>query len=542
MAGAGPSTNRGRLTETPSGMIAYREFTREGFDVHMFERDNTPGGNWHYTEESPLPAPIPNADLAVGDYTPSLPPRGVPLPFTEKYTDGGDAFKTRQREHRQPKPVWQSLASNAPAITELPWPAGTPWELTHEMLQKYMRAFASIHGVNSNDENPRVSYNTRVELVEKHFREDGSEHGWTITLKTLARTGLNSYEVTWRQERFDAIVVATGRFNAPYIPTIPGLSGWNSRFGDRISHARAYRRPEPYANETILIVGAANSGSEIARDLITGAKKIYQSIRPDNSSAPHFELGRFLGRIPQNVTVIPEINRFQQILQSESFSDGKIELKNGSYHNSSIGLDEWAPKGSKQPLVTDGTHIRSLHLDLFYIEEPTIGFLNSKVPFGLNLGMQSFVYAEYLSLALAKVWSNTAKLPSAEEQWRLHRERIERQGGYGRHFQFLGAKRTDEMTRFFIGWLNAAAVKFGGRQIDRPPNGNDEVVKLWAARQFGDHIHLTVQQSKSHLTDDPFALDIDTILDILFNDNCYTKNITAIQLQQLLNITIGNKR
>lgn len=73
-------------------------------------------------------------------------------------------------------------------------------ELTHEMLQKYMRAFASIHGVNSNDENPRVSYNTRVELVEKHFREDGSEHGWTITFKTLARTGLNSYEVTWRQE------------------------------------------------------------------------------------------------------------------------------------------------------------------------------------------------------------------------------------------------------------------------------------------------------------------------------------------------------
>ncbi|KAF7974358.1 hypothetical protein HWV62_12312 [Athelia sp. TMB] len=512
MAGAGPSTNRGRLTETPSGMIAYREFTREGFDVHMFERDNTPGGNWHYTEESPLPAPIPNADLAVGDYTPSLPPRGVPLPFTEKYTDGGDAFKARQREHRQPKPVWQSLASNAPApvqqITELPWPAGTPWELTHGMLQKYMRAFASIHGVNSNDENPRVSYNTRVELVEKHFREDGSEHGWTITLKTLARTGLNSYEVTWRQEpkqTFDAIVVATGRFNAPYIPTIPGLSGWNSRFGDRISHARAYRRPEPYANETILIVGAANSGSEIARDLITGAKKIYQSIRPDNSSAPHFELGRFLGRIPQNVTVIPEINRFQQILQSESFSDGKIELKNGSiitgidriifatgyrysfpflpqYHNSSIGLDEWAPKG-------------------------------------MNLGMQSFVYAEYLSLALAKVWSNTAKLPSAEEQWRLHRERIERQGGYGRHFQFLGAKRTDEMTRFFIGWLNAAAVKFGGRQIDRPPNGNDEVVKLWAARQFGDHIHLTAQQSTSRLTDDPFALDIDTILDILFNDN-----------------------
>lgn len=42
------STNRGRLTETPSGMIAYREFTREGFDVHMFERDNTPGKRFQW--------------------------------------------------------------------------------------------------------------------------------------------------------------------------------------------------------------------------------------------------------------------------------------------------------------------------------------------------------------------------------------------------------------------------------------------------------------------------------------------------------------
>lgn len=56
--------------------------------------------------------------------------------------------------------------------------------------------------------------------------------------------------------------------------------------------------------------------------------------------------------------------------------------------------------------------------------------------------MQSFVYAEYLALALGKVWGDKAKLPSYEEQWRLHRERVHTQGGYGRHFQFLGATRT----------------------------------------------------------------------------------------------------
>jgi hypothetical protein len=67
----------------------------------------------------------------------------------------------------------------------------------------------------------------------------------------------------------------------------------------------------------------------------------------------------------------------------------------------------------------------------------------------VNLGMQSFTYAEYLSLALAKVWDNKAKLPSTEEMWRLHWARVDEYGGYGRHFQFLGAQRTDSEFKIF---------------------------------------------------------------------------------------------
>jgi hypothetical protein len=39
------------------------------------------------------------------------------------------------------------------------------------------------------------------------------------------------------------------------------------------------------------------------------------------------------------------------------------------FHNSS--------SSSAHPIVTDGTHLRSLHEDFLYIEEPTIGFLSS---------------------------------------------------------------------------------------------------------------------------------------------------------------------
>ncbi|KAG5640855.1 hypothetical protein DXG03_006820, partial [Asterophora parasitica] len=243
------------------GLISYREFVRAGYDVHLFERDNGPGGNWYYSDEVSDIAPIPNADASVGDYVPSLPPKGVNLPYEAVYR--GKGSDELLRRHRAPKPIWQTLHSNAPApiqqITELPWPKGTSWELPHAKLGRYIRAFASYHGINSNDKNPRITYNTRVELVEKRYDARGAEAGWTLTLKTVERTGAHSSKATWRTQDFDAVVVASGRYNAPNIPNIPGLKEWAERFPGHVQHSRAYRRPEPYANKTVLIVGAAVS-------------------------------------------------------------------------------------------------------------------------------------------------------------------------------------------------------------------------------------------------------------------------------------------
>lgn len=61
-----------------------------------------------------------------------------------------------------------------------------------------------------------------------------------------------------RQE-FDAVVVATGRYNAPNIPRIAGLEAWTARWSDKIWHSRQYRRPQAFANKTVLVVGAAVS-------------------------------------------------------------------------------------------------------------------------------------------------------------------------------------------------------------------------------------------------------------------------------------------
>ncbi|KAG9309497.1 hypothetical protein JVU11DRAFT_10468 [Chiua virens] len=73
----------------PSGLVAFRELKEAGLEVRIFERDNAPGGIWHYSEEISLDSPVPNAAAAVGDFEPSLPPADVELPHSEEFEDNG---------------------------------------------------------------------------------------------------------------------------------------------------------------------------------------------------------------------------------------------------------------------------------------------------------------------------------------------------------------------------------------------------------------------------------------------------------------------
>lgn len=77
-----------------------------------------------------------------------------------------------------------------------------------------------------------------------------------------------------------AVVVATGFNHTPNLPEWPGLDA----YGGEVSHARAYRAPEPYAGKDVLVVGVGNTGAEIAADLAGGgAKRVRLAVR----TVPH---------------------------------------------------------------------------------------------------------------------------------------------------------------------------------------------------------------------------------------------------------------
>ena len=73
-------------------------------------------------------------------------------------------------------------------------------ELTHYQVRSYVRSYASYLGINSNDKNPEVAYNTRVERVQKQTNEAGQEQGWRLWLRSLEPTRNTTYKATWWTE------------------------------------------------------------------------------------------------------------------------------------------------------------------------------------------------------------------------------------------------------------------------------------------------------------------------------------------------------
>jgi cation diffusion facilitator CzcD-associated flavoprotein CzcO len=81
-----------------------------------------------------------------------------------------------------------------------------------------------------------VSYNTTVERAVKVGEE------WEVTLRQEAEGESDSESVDeWWVERFDAVVVASGHFNVPWVPAIQGLEEFESSRPGAVLHSKMFR-------------------------------------------------------------------------------------------------------------------------------------------------------------------------------------------------------------------------------------------------------------------------------------------------------------
>lgn len=105
----------------------------------------------------------------------------------------------------------------------------TPFR-SHAVIRGYVESLVRRNGYEQ-----LVSYKTSVELAEKV----GSE--WRLVLR---RDGGDDDE--WWEEWFDAVVVAGGHFNVPYIPNIDGLHALERAHPATVKHSKMFRGRDTY--------------------------------------------------------------------------------------------------------------------------------------------------------------------------------------------------------------------------------------------------------------------------------------------------------
>ncbi|MFJ9537047.1 flavin-containing monooxygenase [Streptomyces sp. NPDC101225] len=143
------------------------------------------------------------------------------------------------------------------ALPGLPMPRRFGRWVARDDMVRYLEKYAEAHA---------LEIVTGVEVSRVERSPDGT--GWLLhATGGRALTGA-------------AVVVATGHNHTPYVPQWAGRDTYKGDF----VHAGKYRNATPYAGRDVLVVGAGNSGAEIAVDLVEGgASRVRLSVR----TVPH---------------------------------------------------------------------------------------------------------------------------------------------------------------------------------------------------------------------------------------------------------------
>lgn len=120
----------------------------------------------------------------------------------------------------------------------------------HRVIQSYVEGLLDRRSYQK-----LVSYDTTVELVEKVDGTRGAaEEGgkvqkngeWRVVLR---KWNEESQKDDWWEERFDAVVVASGHYNVPFIPETKGLEAFKERWPNGVEHSKGFRGWEKYAGK-----------------------------------------------------------------------------------------------------------------------------------------------------------------------------------------------------------------------------------------------------------------------------------------------------
>ena len=169
-------------------------------------------------------------------------------------------------------------------FTEFPMAEHVADYPSHRELLDYFRAFARHF-----DLHRHFRFNTRVLKVEPV--SDAPDTPWRVT----TQTGDAPPEVA----EYKGVVIANGTLAEPNLPKFPG------EFAGEIWHTAHYKTATQFTGKRVLIVGAGNSGCDIAVDAVHHAQSVDISVRRGYYFVPKYVFGKPADAVGGKITLPP---------------------------------------------------------------------------------------------------------------------------------------------------------------------------------------------------------------------------------------------
>jgi cation diffusion facilitator CzcD-associated flavoprotein CzcO len=189
---------------------------------------------------------------------------GVPFDCIEREDDvGGNWYFGKPNSS-----VYRSthLISSKPLTeyTDFPMPKNYPDYPSHAQVWEYFKSYARHYGLYEH-----IEFNIAVEKIEA---VNGGQY-WDVTLSD------------GETRRYGGLVVANGHNWHPKYPQYPG------NFTGIVLHSADYKTPDVLRDRRVMVVGAGNSGCDIAVESAQNAAKTFHSSRRGYYYVPKYVFG-----------------------------------------------------------------------------------------------------------------------------------------------------------------------------------------------------------------------------------------------------------
>ncbi|KAJ5182966.1 hypothetical protein N7492_000582 [Penicillium capsulatum] len=472
--GAGPSglaaakyagLQRSSVDQVANRSLRYLLAEKSFDQIDVFEQRSSVGGAWNYSPSSSKTGkstPVPH----LNPHEPVEPPTWI-----------GQGDGTREAVFVSP--LYDRLETNIPKelmrFVDQPFPADTQLFPKHHAVKQYLEDYAE-------DTRSLIQFETQVVKVALN---DPHLSTWDLTTRNLH----TDVGVT---RTYDAVVVASGHYNVPYLPEIPGIEAWDRAYPDSISHSKFYDSPDSFQDKKVVVVGNSASGLDIGAQINEVSKgKVLVSQKSESYLAVS---------APGNKLIYPEILGFlppEMHNRGIRFANGHVEefvdavVFCTGYFYSYPFLESLQP-----PVVTHGWRTQNVYQQLFCIDHPTLAFP------ALAQRVIPFPIAENQAAVYARVWSGRLQLPSKSAMQAWEQAEVLTKGD-GKEFHLLPFPLDANYLNYLYDWAASAEPRDGLEN-----HGRGRQCTLWGEREkwmrarFPDIRRAFVQRGdqRSHIT------------------------------------------